>query len=861
MLSSHRLAIFTVILLSLALFSRPLPAKKTVKPDKELAMAIEAEHAGDFETALELIQAALAKKPGELAYQIPAYRIRFECGAMLVHRAILLRNTGDLNGALTMLEKATKVDPSSDQARQEINRTKKMILRNEKGEPADGTSANDEGKAEDLKALTPAEMEKRKEAEKIARILPIPEIRPANPEPINLKMVNQRPKVLFDTVGKVFGVNVIFDPDYEGQNTIKQSSIELANATITEAFDDIAVVTKSYWKVLTPNTIFVTLDNRQKRQEYEEQVVKVFYLQNVGQQAELNEAVTVLRTVADIQKIFTSTPMNAIIIRAAADKIPLAEKLIAAIDKPKSEVIIDVMIMSVNRNYMRNLTAAIGVGGINSPITFTPRTSLQGQAQSTTTNSTTGTTTTTTTGTVTGNSTNNTLLLPDIKRISTSDYTISNVPGGLVEALLSDASTKVIQTPQIRALDNWKSSMKIGEKIPTATGSFQPGVGGVGVNPLVNTQFTYLDVGVNVDINPRVNSATDVSAHVAVEVSQEDSTVSIGGISQPVIGQKRMELDLRMKDGEINIIGGLISDEVDNSISGVPGLASIPLLGNLFKSNQVTKTQQELLVVMVPHIIRSPDITDEDLRAVATGNETSFRLSYAPPKSAKAPASSTPGPSAGAPPATAPATPPPGMPAPGMPAPGSPVPGMPLPGIPAPAINTPAPSATLPPGIPAPPVPGAPAPGPGAAAPPGTAPSGPLSVVLTATPQEVASGSTVAVSIQVNNAADLAAVQMGLKFDPKILRISNVTGGDLIRRNGPDLVPSRNVLNDSGDATIGIARDPASGGISGSGSVLTIVFQAVGKGPTTLTVPRFTMTGSAGQPIPAQAPALAINVK
>ena len=226
----------------------------------------------------------------------------------------------------------------------------------------------------------------------------MPELKPLNPEPINLKMTNQKPKVLFDTVGKLAGINVIFDPDYETQNTIKPQSIELVNASLGEALDDVAMVTKSYWKAMSPNTIFVTVDNRQKRQEYEEQVVKVFYLQNVGQQAELNEAVTVLRTVADIQKIFTSTPMNAIIIRAAADKIPLAEKLIAAIDKPKSEVIVDVMVMEVSRNYMRNLSAAIGVGGINSPITFTPRSSLQGQtSRPLRPPATTGTTTTTTT--------------------------------------------------------------------------------------------------------------------------------------------------------------------------------------------------------------------------------------------------------------------------------------------------------------------------------------------------------------------------------------------------------------------------------------------------------------------------------
>ncbi len=123
---------------------------------------------------------------------------------------------------------------------------------------------------------------------------------------------------------------------------------------------------------------------------------------------------------------------------------------------------------------------------------------------------------------------------------------------------MSDAGTKVLQAPQIRAIDNFKASLKVGEKIPTATGSFQPGVGGVGINPLVNTQFTYLDVGVNVDMLSRVNSATDVSMDVTVEVSQQSGTVNLGGIDQPIIGQRRVTLNLRMRDGEINIIGGLI---------------------------------------------------------------------------------------------------------------------------------------------------------------------------------------------------------------------------------------------------------------------------------------------------------------
>jgi hypothetical protein len=164
------------------------------------------------------------------------------------------------------------------------------------------------------------------------------------------------------------------------------------------------------------------------------------------------------------------------------------------------------------------------------------------------------------------------------------------------------------------------------------------------------------------------------------------------------------------------------------------------------------------------------------------------------------------------------------------------------------------PSGVTPP-PPAPPVPGVPQP----STPPAV--SGPLSVAFTPAQTEVAVGSPVQASIQVNNVSDLAAVQLALKFDPKVLHISNLISGDLIKRNGPELIPSRNVLNDSGDAAVGISRDPASGGITGSGAVLTIVFQAVAKGTTTVTLPQFTMTGSAGQSIAATAPMLTITVK
>jgi general secretion pathway protein D len=564
---------------------------KTAHVDKALAEVIEAERAGDFDKAWRLIQAAIPGKNGDIAYKLEISRIRFEDGAFHIHKGQQARETGKLADALEEFQLASTVDPSSGLARQEIRRTKEMLQR-----PSSAAT------------LTPVEQQKSDEALRVNAIQPAPELRPLSKLPINLTMTN-KPRVLFDTLGRLAGVNVIFDPDYEAQNPIKQQTVEVNNATLQQALDYTALLTRSYWKPLSSNTLFVTIDNRQKRQDYEEQVVRIFYLTNVTQSPELQEIVTVLRTVADIQKIFTSTPLNAIVVRAEADKIRLAEKLIASLDKPKSEVILDIIVMEVNRTFMRNLSAAFGSAGITSSVVFTPRTSITGQN-----------------GSSASGASNDSVLLSNVKRVSTGDYTVSSVPGALLEALLSDSGTRVLQAPQIRALDNIKSSLKVGEKVPTASGSYSAGTGATTVNALVNTQFTYLDVGVNVDLLARVHDAHEVTLHLAVEVSQVTDKVSIGGVDEPEIGQRKIELDVRMRDGEINLVGGLMKEEEDKTVSGIPGLGQIPFLKRLFTSENITRTQNELLITLVPHIIRSPDINPIDVREAASGNAGTVKL-------------------------------------------------------------------------------------------------------------------------------------------------------------------------------------------------------------------------------------------
>ena len=219
-------------------------------------------------------------------------------------------------------------------------------------------------------------------------------------------MNNQPAKVLFETVGKLAGINVLFDPEFKGEGN-KTQSIELTGATLNEALDYLAIITKAFWKPLSANTIFVTQDSPTKRRDYEEQVMKVFYLSNVTTPQELQEIVTAVRSVADIQRLFVYNAQNAIIARGESDRIALAEKIIHDLDKPKSEVVVDILVLQVSSDMTRTLGAALS--SLSIPVNFTPRTSISTPSTTTTTtaatstvnSSTTATTPTGTTGTTT----------------------------------------------------------------------------------------------------------------------------------------------------------------------------------------------------------------------------------------------------------------------------------------------------------------------------------------------------------------------------------------------------------------------------------------------------------------------------
>ncbi|MFZ0635008.1 MAG: hypothetical protein WAM08_05780, partial [Candidatus Acidiferrales bacterium] len=550
-----------------------------------------AEQIQDFDTALVDFQRALRSDPTNIEYKVNVVHLKFMDGQFHFDQGQKALTKGDLQAALGEFQKAAAIDPSNEAAQQEIQRTMEML------------AAKSEAEA-------PKVLPSPEDSEVIDGP---PELKPLSREPINLKMTNDS-KIVFETIGKLAGLSVIFDPDFSA----RRITIDLPNVTLEQALDAVSLESKAFWKPMTSNIIFIAPDQPQKRKDYEDEVVKTFYLSNTLQPQDITEIVTGLRQLLDFKRIQQVNAQNAIVVRDTPDKILLASKIIRDIDKAKPEVLLHVQVVEAQLERIRDLGILPGQSAVAA---FTPRSSFQpSSSTSSTTSSTTSTTTSASTSTTQ-------VTLNNLKHLGTADYSIT-LPGAAVNAILTDTATRTIQDPEVRITDGEQAKLRIGERVPIATGSFQAGVGvaTTAVSPLVNTQFQYLDVGVNLDITPRVHPDGDISLKMTVDVSQVIGTDNIGGISQPVIGQRKIEHEVRLKDGEANILGGLIQRNESKTLNGWPGVAKIPFLKYFFSDNRTDITDDEVLIILTPHIIRLPSIDADNLKAFAAGTDTNVRV-------------------------------------------------------------------------------------------------------------------------------------------------------------------------------------------------------------------------------------------
>jgi general secretion pathway protein D len=719
----------------------------------------DAEARQHYEDAYNFFKQAYDLKPKELRYRSAFERTRFEAAAEIVHNGQKLREAGKLDEAVAAFQRALAVDPTLYIANQELIRTQKMI--------------NDQHNPQPQAAGPPVGLERRiRDASGPVELAQISNI------PITVKLTDKSDTV-YRTIGQLAGINVLFDPDY----TPRPIKVELNGVTLEEALEITALESKTFWRPVTSNTIFVAADNAAKRKELEQSVLKTFYLSNLSQPTELQDVVNAIRAVLDVQRVQQLLSQNALVVRGTPDQIALAQKLVEDLDKARPEVIIDIAVMQVSKDKSRTL-------GINPPTSATVQ--LQSNLNSSTSTTTTGTTTTgtTSTGSTTG------IELNTLGNLNATDFQVT-IPSANLSAVMGLSDTKLIQNPQIRALDGQKASLKIGDRVPVATGSFQPGIGGVGINPLVNTQFQYLDVGVNIDITPHVHQNGEVTLKISMDVSAVTGQQNIGGISQPIIGQRKIEHEIRLKDGEANLLGGIMEDQQTKQLSGIPGLAQIPILRYLFGQTTQDHSENEIVFAIVPHIIRTPELNEINQRAIQIGTANAIELHKVSRVMTPSPSPSSPAAGQGMPSGIAVAN---------------------QPANPAPPNQPPA--------------------RPGSAGQVSAASAGTPSFLFDPPTIQVTKGNTFAVNLLISGAQNVYSVPVQLNYDPKMLQLVNVSNGGFLSQDGQVVTLVHREDETLGQSQITASRPSGAGGVSGQGAVVTVTFEAKATGQTPLTITR-----------------------
>ncbi|MFY9530491.1 MAG: hypothetical protein WBC04_18715 [Candidatus Acidiferrales bacterium] len=723
------------------------------KPNGEYQAGRRAEAINDYDTAVVHYQKALNSDPNNAEYKLRTTRARFASGQFHVEQGQKALKKGDLQLALAEFQKAQAIDPSSSVADQEEQRTLELLAKEKAAEAPKTVNPNP---PDDQDLLSGP-----------------PQLKPISREPINLKMTNES-RVVFETVGKLAGLAVLFDPEYQS----RRITADLPNVTLEQALDAIAIESKAFWKPVTGSIILVASDQPQKRKDIEDEIVRTFYLSNTLTPQDLTEVVTGLRQLLDLRRVQQVNSQNAIVIRDTPDKLLLASKIIRDIDKAKPEILLHVQVLQAQLDRLRDLGI---LPGQSATLAFTPRSALAPNTTSTTSSSSSSTSSTTTTPQIT---------LQNLHRLSSADYSIT-LPGAAASAILTDTTTRIIQDPEVRVSDGQQAKLRIGDKVPVATGSFQAGVGvgatgGAGViNPLVNTQFQYLDVGVNIDVTPRVHPNGEISMKLKVEVSSVTGHQNIGGIDQPIISQRTVEHDIRLKEGEVSILGGLIERDVTKTVNGWPGLAQLPFFKYFFSDNRTEYTEKEVLIVLTPHILRLPSITAENLRSLAAGSDTNVRVYREEAEAAPPPKAGAPG----------------------------------------------APSA---------------APSDSAAAPPQGAAQlrfDPPSVTMKA-------GDTTTIGLSISDVNDLFSIPLLVQYNPAVIQVDEVRNGGFLSGGTQEIAIVQRVDQQHGQAIISATRQPNTPGVNGTGTLLGMIVRAVGPGTSSLQILQVNARDSQQKPIP-----------
>ncbi len=526
--------------------------------------AREAERLQDYDRAVVEYAKAVRLRPDDLDTRLALDRAKLRASVDHFTRGRRFAATGKLDQALVEFEVASELNPSNGDVDEELRATRNKLRAK--------VAVAREGKTE-LQTIIDR-----------ARDLPPPGLDlPQNVKmPASLTFRDATSRDVFTAIARLANISIIFDSGFRETPV----TVDLRNATLDDALNTVAGATRTFFRVTAPRTVVVIPDTPAKRREYEEEVVRTFYLSN----ADLKETMDLLRMVLDARRISPTTATNALTIKDTPERIAAAARVLSAIDKARPEVIIDVELLEVSRTKLQEYglqIASSGSPGING----------------------TGSIATQSSGATT---------LQTLRNLTSADILATGLPTLYYRLLKTDSNTRTLANPQLRTTDGTSAKARFGEQVPVPVTTFAPiATGGTAQQPI--TSFNYQNVGVNIDITPRTHHDDDVSLALTVAVTNISGT-GFGGL--PTFGNREINTVIRLRDGETNMLAGLIRDDERRSLEGVPGLIDLPLVGRLFAHNTKTTNQTDIILTLTPHIIRVLDLTEADLRPFRVGRDS-----------------------------------------------------------------------------------------------------------------------------------------------------------------------------------------------------------------------------------------------
>lgn len=527
---------------------------------------------GDWDEAVLHYLKAVEEEPDNLTYRAALMRAKLKASQAHFEKAKEYQKANVLERALVELQQAVQLDPTNQYAKAQLENTRQAWLAQKQGR--DGVD-------------TIEQMKKKAQA---ARPQP-PVLNPRSNQPISLEFPEPVPIFqIYQALGKAFGINVLFDPNLKDQ----ELSINLREVTAQTALETLMRSANHFYKVIDEHTILIAADTPQNRRIYEDLVIQTFFLSN----SDVKNMMTILRSLVDAKKIATNDQLNAIILRDTADKVKVAERIIEANDKSKAEVVIDVELLQINTGRLRELGVSLSSYSVGQRL----------------------------------NRSNNEIQVSDLEFINQADWLLT-IPSFLYNFIKTNSDAQLLAKPQLRITDGEKANLKIGDKVPIPLTTFNTQNVGSNAGIVPITSFQYQDVGIIMELEPRVHHNQEITLKVKIEVSNISRFIEASaGQSQPVIGTREFNSVIRLQDGETNLLAGLIRTDERSGETGVPGLSEIPLLGRLFENKRNENERTDVILTLTPHIIRNAEITEEDLQPIWVGTEANITFRGGSPR-------------------------------------------------------------------------------------------------------------------------------------------------------------------------------------------------------------------------------------